>query len=104
MHGTQYGSYGRTNAENAKATSCVNCCPKCILTTRNYVPCPPAYLPYQPQGYEYQCDGEEDDPYSYASFDWPGAPFLENELECIRRPPRSPMLTDNLGVKCAGST
>ncbi|KAL2553650.1 hypothetical protein Fot_07269 [Forsythia ovata] len=38
-----------------------------------------AYPPYQPQGYEYQCEDEEEDIYSYALLDRPGTPFRENE-------------------------
>ncbi|KAL2478627.1 hypothetical protein Fot_47641 [Forsythia ovata] len=42
-------------------------------------PAPPTYPPYKPQGYEHQCESEEDDPYSYASLDRPGAPFRRND-------------------------
>ncbi|KAL2529694.1 hypothetical protein Fot_22295 [Forsythia ovata] len=42
-------------------------------------PVPPAYSPYQPQGYEYQRDGEGEDPYSYASLERLGALFWRND-------------------------
>ncbi|KAL2528743.1 hypothetical protein Fot_21344 [Forsythia ovata] len=41
-------------------------------------PMPRVYPLYHPQGYEYQREGEEEDPYSYASLDRPGAPFRGN--------------------------
>ncbi|KAL2495817.1 hypothetical protein Fot_39574 [Forsythia ovata] len=45
-------------------------------------PTPPAYPPYQSKGYEYQREGEEEDPYSYASLDRLG-PHFEEMVEWI---------------------
>ncbi|KAL2493673.1 hypothetical protein Fot_37430 [Forsythia ovata] len=42
-------------------------------------PAPPVYPPYQSKGYEYQREGEEEDPYSYTSLDRSGATFWEND-------------------------